>query len=29
MVAAQWTRDHPGSFVETEGDARILGVSQV
>jgi hypothetical protein len=27
MAAAEWTRDHPGPFVDTEGAAVILGVT--
>jgi hypothetical protein len=27
MLAAEWTRDNPGAFVDTESAARILGVT--
>jgi hypothetical protein len=27
MLAAAWTRDNPGPFVDTEGAAEILGVT--
>jgi hypothetical protein len=27
MAAAEWTRENPGAFVDTDGAAQILGVS--